>query len=149
MPDFKSLKDLEKYLNKKIQESLQTDVASESRQLMREHIQDDVYSAYTPYSTDGVTPHYKRTWELMNSCKTDMLDSNTLELKNTRVGENNENIPAIIENGGHYTWGYVRNLDEEIGKRPFVSNTRNDLSRGKLKRYMSDALKKRGLSVDG
>jgi hypothetical protein len=146
--DFKSLKDLEKYLQKQISESLQTDVALESRQLMREHIQDDVYAKYTPYSTDGVTPHYIRTFQLMADCETNTISDDTIELKNTRVGEHGENIPGIIESGGHYTWGYTRNLDEEIGPRPFINRTRQDLKKGLAKKYMKNALKKRGFIVE-
>ena len=146
--EFKNLADLEKYLSKQISESLQTDVALEGRHLMREHIQTDVYEAYTPYSTDGVTPHYERTFALIDSCETNVISSDTIELKNTRVGESGENIPSIIENGGHYTWGYTRNLDEEIGPRAFIDRTRQDLKKGLAKKYMENALKKRGLNVE-
>ena len=146
--DFKSVADLEKYLQKKVSESLQIDVALESRQLMREHIQNDVYETYTPYSSDGITPHYERTFALIDSCITNVIGSDTIELKNTRIGENGENIPRIIEYGGHYGWGYRRHLDTEIGTRPFFANTYKDLAMGKAKIFMKMALIKRGLKVE-
>lgn len=146
--DFKSLAELEKYLQKKVTESLQIDVALESRQLMREHIQKDVYEVYTPYSSDGVTPHYERTFALIDSCITNAIGNNTIELKNTRAGENGENISGIIEFGGHYKWGYKRFLDKEIGKRPFFSNTYKELASGKARLFMRLALIRRGLKVE-
>ena len=44
-------------------------------------------------------------------------------------------------------WGYTRDLDEEIGERPFMKNTAKDLRDGKAKEFMAEALKKRGLNV--
>jgi len=145
--DLKSWADLEKHLNKKISEGLQMDVALDSRQLMRDHIQNDVYEVYTPYSSDGVTPHYERTFALIDSCITNAIGSNVIELKNTRTGENGENIPGIIEYGGHYKWGYKRYLDAEIGPRPFFSNTYKELANGRARLFMKNALIKRGLNV--
>jgi len=137
--DFKSWADLEKHLNKTISESLQIDVALESRQLMREHIQNDVYEAYTPLD-------YERTFETINSCVTNSIGNNTIELKNTREGSNGEDIPQILEYGKGYTWG--RNLDERIGPRPFFANTYKDLAMGKAKIFMKYALLKRGLKLE-
>jgi hypothetical protein len=87
MPTFKNVKELEKYLQKQITNSLKTYVSKKSIELMKEHIEEDVYKAYTPYSTDGITPHYERTYKLLNSNEANMIDDNTLELTNSRSDE--------------------------------------------------------------
>lgn len=148
MPTFKNVKELEKYLQKQITNSLKTDVSKKSIELMKEHIEEDVYKAYTPYSTDGITPHYERTYKLLNSNEANMIDDNTLELTNSRSDEKSSRyIVPVIEYGKGYEWGYTRDLDEEIGERPFMRNTAKDLRDGKAKEFMAEALKKRGLNV--
>jgi len=138
--EFKTVSELEKYLLKQISESLKTDVASDGRDLMREHVQDDVYDQYRPSD-------YERTWELINSCKSSMVSSDTLKLTNIRKGDEEEDVPNIIENGGHYKWGYIRNLDEIIGKRPFIENTFLDLRNGWGKLFLKNSLEKRGFKT--
>ena len=137
--DFKSVSDLEKYLLKQISESLQKDVASDGRQLMREHVQDDVYSQYTPLD-------YERVWGLINSCESSMLNGDTLKLTNTRKGDEGENIPSIIEYSKGYSWGI--DLDERIGPRPFFAKTYEDLSKSKARLFMKNALNKRGFKTE-
>ena len=144
MPTFKSLKDLNKYLQNKLTDGLKTDVARNSIKLMQKHVQEDVYDAYTPYSTDGVTPHYERTGKLMDSSVAQMLDDNTLEVTNIRADqESGRHIVPVIEYGKGYEWGYTRNLDEEIGARPFITKTRKELEEGKAKEFVKEALEKR------
>ena len=138
--DFKSVSDLEKYLLKQISESLQKDVASDGRQLMREHVQDDVYSQYTPLD-------YERVWGLINSCESSMLNGDTLKLTNTRKGDEGEDVPSIIEYSRGYKWG--TNLDERIGERPFIKNTLIDLQNGVGKQFLINSFKKRGFIVQG
>lgn len=148
MPSFDSLKDLERYVNIKIKNSLQNEVFKEVKETMQEHIQKDVYGAYTPYSTDGVTPHYERTHKLLDSIEQIMENDNTLVVENTRK-ENGRDIVEVIENGKGYQWGYKRNLDEEIGSRPFVGNTRDELrNSNKVEQAMKNGLRKQGLEVD-
>jgi len=136
--DFKDLKSLELYLQKKISESLQTDVALESRHLIREKIQTVVLEAYIPQD-------YIRTYETINSCVSIPIGNYTIELKNTREGDNGENIPYILESGVGYSWG--NNLDERIGPRPFMRKTYEDLAIGKARLFMKIALKKRGINT--
>lgn len=140
--EFKTLAELEKYLLKQISDSLKTEVALDSRDLMREHIQDDVYSQYRP-------SEYERTFELINSCETSMETSDTLKLTNARKGDEGEDVPNIIEYGKGYKWGYIRNLDEIIGPRPFIKNTFLDLRSGKAKVFLGNALHNRGFKIEG
>jgi hypothetical protein len=143
------LKEIEKKLNKKIHDAMKDEVFEKVRDVMQDHIMDDVYKKYTPYSTDGKTPHYERTYELIRDETIDgkMINDNTLEVKNTR-SENDRNIVEVIETGKGYEWGYTRNLDEEIGDRPFIKNTRKDLlEHGQHINALKLGLKKRGVDV--
>ncbi|WP_137743249.1 hypothetical protein [Robertmurraya siralis] len=148
MATFDDLKSLEKYLNSKINSALQNEVFSEVKKTMQQRIERDVYEAYTPYSTDGTTPHYQRTGKLNESIDKSMEGENVLVVENTR-NENGRDIVKVIEEGKDYEWGYKRNLDKEIGSRPFVKNTRDELSKSnKLERAMKDGLRRQGLNVE-
>jgi len=136
--DFKSLVELESYLQKQITESLQIDVALEGRHLMREKIQTEVYETYSPLD-------YIRSYETINSVITTPIGDDTIELRDTRRGDNGENIPYILEYGKGYTWG--TNLDERIGPRPFMEETYKVLAEGKLRLFMKIALKNRGINT--
>jgi hypothetical protein len=146
MPEFNNLTDLGKYINDLIGTSLGIDVAETAKETMQIHIQRDVYAAYTPYSTDGETPHYERTGQLLQDVESKMID-NTLVIEDTR-SENGRDIVNVIETGKGYQWGYKRNLDEEIGERPFVQNTYNELASGLARESLKQGLKRQGLSVE-
>ena len=150
---FKNWSEIEKYLVKQISSSMQLEVAKEVVDVMVEPggtIDEDVYKPYTPYSTDGVTPHYIRTYELKNPANFDtkMVDSNTLSVRSTR-SENGRDIAEVIEYGkGYNDWGYTRDLDEEIGARPFHQKTKEKLQQtGRHVKALKRGLTKRGLKV--
>lgn len=148
MTSFKNLKDLERFLQKQINNALQNEVKNEVEETMRNHIQKDVYEAYTPYSTDGVTPHYERTYELLRSIESNLIDDGVLSVENTRH-EGDRYIVEVIEYGKNYQWGYTRNLDEEIGARPFVENTREELRQtNKHVEALKKGLKRQGIDVE-
>lgn len=148
MASFKNLKDLESYIRKQVTDSLKTDVAEKSKELLKEKKQEVVYDAYTPYSTDGKTPHYERTYQLLNSNESQMLDENTLEITSPRGTDSKTGVDiAYSVEKGNYTWGYTRDLNEEIGARPFMEETSNELRKGKAKEYMKKALQDRGFNV--
>ena len=145
--EFSNLNQLEKYLNDKIRNALDTNVAETAKETMQMHIQRDVYATYTPYSTDMETPHYIRTGQLLQDVEHSMINDNTLEIKDTR-NENGRDIVEVIEEGKGYEWGYRRDLDEEIGARPFVENTAIDLEKGLAKEALKQGLKRQGLIVE-
>jgi len=140
--EFKTVSELENYLLKQISQSLEKEVAYDSRDLMREHVQDDVYAQYSPSD-------YERTYELINSCRTSMISNDTLKLTNTRKGDQGEDVPSVIEYSKGYKWGYIRNLDEIIGERPFIRNTFTDLRNGYAILYLRNAFHKRGFKTEG
>ena len=152
MATFKNIKELNKYLQKQIDDSLKKEVADEVRSTMIKRIDEDVYDAYTPYSTDGITPHYERTYELKNPKNIIhyMLKDGMIAIENIRqdMSDGYRNIVEILESGRGYSWGYKRDLDLEIGARPFVQNTRNELSTsGRHIDALKSGLNKRGIKT--
>lgn len=149
MPTFKNLKDLEKHLQKKIDTVLMNEVADVTTKTMIERIDKDVYDAYTPYNLSGTDHHYKRTYELKNEGNIIrfLMKNGVLAIENIRQ-ENGRDIVEVIEYGRGYNWGYRRNLDDEIGARPFIHNTRQELLKtGKHIDAMRKGLMKLGLDV--
>ena len=78
-----------------------------------------------------------------------MIFNDTLKLTNTRKGDQGEDVPSVIEYSRGYKWGYIRNLDEIIGPRPFFANTYKELSNGKAKMFLRNAFTKRGFKTEG
>lgn len=139
MPSFSSIEELAQYLQLQINDSLETDVSKEIVQVVQEHIQTDVYAAYTPLS-------YQRTNELMNDVKSEMIQDDILEITDTRT-ENGKDISQIIEYGKGYTWGV--GLDERIGARPFMENTEQQILQDGLHiNAMKESLKRKGFTVE-
>lgn len=146
---FKSLKELNAYLEKEITKAMQKEVAEAVKDEMAEQIDREVYSQYEPYNLAGGDHHYHRTYELRNkdNMKSTMADNSTLEVQNVREG-----VETVVTGQG-YTWGkksgYVRDLDAEIGARDFIQGTREGLSASKAHvKALKDALKKQGIRVE-
>lgn len=136
---------LEKALKKVVQDVMEDEVAEKAVQVGQKNVADEVYAKYTPYSTDGNTPHYERTYKLMTSFKINPIDGG-IEFYNDRH-EGDRYIAEVIEYGVGYEWGYTRNLDEEIGARPFMESSANDLRSGEMKQAMIKGLSKRGIDA--
>lgn len=157
----KNKKDLEKVLRKIAKKSLETEVSDTAKEIMKEKIDSVVYAAYTPYSSDGETEYYERTYKLRDSVHTKMYGDNLLELFNNRFDENeqitSENsfyhnsgryIPNVIESGKGYEWGYRRDLNKEIGARPFCKATYEELKSGKFKKSFVKGIEKQGFKIN-
>ena len=157
--DFKSLKDLEKYLQSKIQESLQTDVANDVKELLKEHVKTDVYDQYSP------TLYIRREEDggllddsnyLIEPIKDGVSITNVTTdngYSEDYFGDNSSDpntwLVPILEYGVGYNWTRSKIYKMQPYPRPFVENTRKDLLSGLGKKYMKDALQKRGLNVEG
>jgi hypothetical protein len=138
---YRDLNALYRYLQRQLNNVMEKDVAEEVKRVMEVHIQTDVYNAYEP--TD-----YVRTYKLMEDVQSELIDDGTIEVKDTR-SENGRDITRIIEDGIGYDWGYQRNLDQEIGARPFIANTRNDLDTNKSHiEVLKKALQDKGFRVE-
>ena len=149
--NFKNMAALYKYLEVKIADALQNEVGNEVVKVMAEDggsMDKYVYGVYTPYSKDGVTKHYERTFQLKHpsNFQVKMLDKKTVAIRSTRE-EDGRKIYKIIETGEGYDWGYARNLNEEIGARPVHAQTAKDLNQDKsrLVRAMKTGLARGGI----
>ena len=123
-------------------EIMEKEVADKSTELMQENIDEFVYDAYTPIQ-------YKRTGELRESVETLMQNDDTLMVYNSRMDigydGSGRRISEIIETGKGY---YNEGLDEKIGKREFIKETREDLEKGEFRKSLKDGFKKFGIETD-
>jgi len=120
---------------------MQKEVSETSRQTMKEHLESDVYSQYSPtqyvrkYSDGGLLDD--------SNIETKMIDNNTLRIENIRKDEDTGRmVDKIIEFGKGYWNNY---LDELIGARPFIYNSFLELKSGKAKEALIRGLKRQGI----
>lgn len=138
MPEFNDLDSLLEFAQKEIKDSMETDVSQDMVEVVQEHVDTDVYEAYTPKD-------YIRTGMLKNNVRADMIDDNTLQITDPYIDEG-RNVTEIVETGQGYDWGY--NLDERIGERPFLDNAAYDISEHDLdKESLTKSLKRKGFDV--
>lgn len=164
MPQFKNLKDLEKYLNNIVKESMK-EVAETVRDVEQETIDKEVYDKYHPSSVDGEPWIYQRRREHggLKDRKNMIEHINETEngvemtIENVTTGsDNHERIDDLIEygdgtNGKQYD--FKKNRDDTAWQylrgRPFTKSTAEELERSKrhvetLKRELRD----RGINVE-
>lgn len=141
MPDFKNVKDLVKYIEKKAVESVQQRNSETQRTMIdtgKRHVQEDVYDVYEPkvYARSG---QLKEDWEIENT-------ENGISMTNTRTDEETGgNVARTVETGKGYTYRFpFSNVP-----RPFIENTYAELSlSNKLENAVKSDLKKSGLNVE-
>ena len=152
----KNLKELEKELYKRINTALDTDVADTVKEVMADHIRDDVYNKHKPkyYSRRGSDCGLADPENLNATLGSDgelfvqniTLGSKTFYSKHAQgyvpSGNANEFITPIIESGvGYDAW-------EDAFPRPYVQNTHDDLEQNHYHtEAMKRSLKKQGLEV--
>lgn len=140
MPDFSSLNALFNYLQRQVNSSMEHEVANEVVNVVRDHVQTDVYDAYQPTGT------YVRQNQLLNNVKSELIEDGTIEITDVRT-DGGKNVTEIVEYGRGYTWS--PELDTEIGPRPFLENSIDDLS---MNKQHVDTLRKslinKGLQVE-
>jgi hypothetical protein len=141
MPDFKTLAELEKYLNEKIRKSLANEVADVARETMSEHVMSDVYAKYQP-------TQYQRTGDLYKDVKTTMVDDTTLMVEDVAKDEETGRLIApIVNEGVGYEWKDSKIYNMQPFPRPFVEETAKELENGLAKEALKNGLKKQGLDV--
>ncbi len=140
MPSFRNLNALELYIKNEIYKSLEDDVAKEVVDTMKDRINEDVYNAYSP----TLYERRKENGGLLDDANflTEMVDDNTLKVKNVTHGSGKYIVP-IIEEGVGYTWENSNIYGRQPFPRPFVANTREELRGEKLRLAISKALQKR------
>ncbi|ATF13695.1 hypothetical protein A616_17405 [Brevibacillus brevis X23] len=114
---FRNLNELNRFLNNQVKQSLVKDVGVKVKQVMQEHVVDDVYDAYSP-------TQYERTGELAKEIDVKQC-INGVEITPTRE-DNGRYIPSIIESGQGYSWKGSEIYSTQQ-KRPFVENTRREI----------------------
>ena len=128
----KNKRELEGFLESIVQSTLAGEVFDHVSMIHMKAIQEEVYNAYTPYNYTGTEQHYHRTYELMNPENFEaVLKGNTMTFLNKSY---ETFILSVIEKGGHYNWGYPtqerhRDLDSEIGARPFFKRTKEEVKK--------------------
>jgi hypothetical protein len=148
MPDFHSLKELENYINKQISDSLHKDVVEQSKQLIKEHIEIDVYNKYPNPKV------YDRSNNLEEAVSDSMINDGELMIYiDDNIAQSHhmykdteplEPYANIVETGIGYDYEKPYPYNQP---RPFFENTVEELKSGKAKEYLKNALKKRGLDV--
>jgi hypothetical protein len=133
-----NLNELAKYLNKVTNQSLATDVGNKVKQVMQEHVVEDVYDEYTPTI-------YERTGRFAKEIEITSIQ-NGVEVSPTRE-ENGRYIPAIIETGKGYSWKGSE-IYKTKQKRPFVERTIDELvQKNTHVEELKKSLRKKGLDV--
>lgn len=159
MPTMKNMKDLEKYLQAKINKSLQTEVFEEVRDVEQKNIDQTVYDSYTPKV-------YERR-EILDGLIADkniegaLVRDGVLKVKNVAspspslIGDNPQTpFPTWVEYGkspmvhGIDKDNFYIDKSERFPARPFTRNTIDDLERNKQHvKAMKNGLKKQGLDI--
>jgi hypothetical protein len=134
----KNFKELEALINKKIRNAMESEVAKQARNTLKEHVVEDVYDAYSPSM-------YDRTGGLLQdrNIDTHMENDITLSVRSTRE-EDGRDIASVIEYGKDYSYD---GLDERIGARPFHEEAARELANGLAKDALAKGLKKQGIQV--
>lgn len=152
----KSLKELEKALQGKVEIALLTDVAETVRDVMLDHIIEDVYDEYTPFE------YSRRNNEngLMDGNNINAsIEGNTLIVENNTLGKPyyregkelkrsqnaDQEIAGVIESGQGYD---IHDWEYDGISRPFIENTRRELvDYDWHKKALKQGLQKQGLEV--
>lgn len=142
----KNPKDLAKYVNQMIQDSLVTDVSKKLVKVAENRTQKDVYDVYTP-------KEYSRSGELKESFEVKEIP-NGIEIENTRKDGNRE-IDEIIEYGhdkstqGYEYPAYYPGGENFMQPRPFIANTRQQILQENIHAdELKKSLRKKGLDVE-
>ena len=140
MPNFKNLKELERYINEQAKKALQNGkyVKNTVIETGKKHVDKDVYSVYTPkiYERSGLL---KESWDVENT-------DDGIAVFNTRT-DGEKYIPETIEYGINYDYsGYGYAYEQP---RPFIAETRRELKDSNiLKEAMKKDLKDAGFDVE-
>lgn len=153
----KDLKELEKELYKRINIALETDVSDTVKNVMTDHIAQDVYGVYTPTAyhrrgnneglldPDNIVSTIGNNGQLFVQNVT--LGSESFDKNHKRIRSYNRDkfLAPIIETGIGYDiggWAFY-----EV-PRPFMKNTYEDLIENHYHiKAMKNSLKKQGLEV--
>lgn len=154
MPDFKDLKDLEKYLQSKINDSLNNEVADMVKDEIVTSVNDVVYSAGIPkrYERRGIFPNSLGLGDEMQMHHTvkdgvlEVTDDASINL-DPRYHESDIDMSKSLAENIEYGYGSKKLWYNE--PRPFMKDAENNIKSKKSHiKTMKEGLKKRGLNVE-
>jgi hypothetical protein len=132
---YSNLNDLMRDIQKIAQQSLLSDVAPVVVERLQDHVETDIYEAYTP-------THYVRTGALKTDTQVEVIPDG-IEVTSERY-DDGKYITPIIESGSGYSW----NTPIAGTPRPFVENTRDELAASGLHvEVLKKALRDKNLDV--
>ena len=141
MKTVNSIKDLEKEIQKRIAQAMKSEVAPLSRKVMKEKIEEEVYSVYTPklYERRGENGGLLDDENIV----TEMIDDSTLKVQNIR-SDGDRYVAEIVESGH----GYEYEFEYAGTPRPFTKETAEHFRDTNEHVYaLYKGLKKTGLNV--
>lgn len=157
MTTVNNLKELEKLINQKIAKALADDVAETVKDVMQEKVQTEVYDAYTSHS-DHPDKYVRRGMQGglqdRKNMKSEVIDNTLIVENKTRMADTGYELSGLVEYGnnagyGSYDYPLAKNSEGSFLKpRPFISETRLEVSKGKAEDALKRGLKKQGLSVE-
>lgn len=125
MTTVKNMKELEKLLQQRISKALQQNVANTVKQVMKEKIEEEVYSVYEPVPTEyGGYERQRERGGLLDeeNMEVKMLNENTLSIENVR-SDNGKNVAETVITGKGYDYDFPYN---DV-PRDFIEATREEL----------------------
>ncbi|ASA22761.1 hypothetical protein [Paenibacillus donghaensis] len=142
--EFKSLKDLEKHLNKQIAQSLKNDVGNGvARKKLKENIQTEVYDKYDPV----IYERQRENGGLIDDAniKVEMIDNNTVSIESHRM-DGNKNVGVVVETGVGYNeeWAFPYTHKSRLFTEVTRDELRND---GSVEHALMKGLEVQGLKV--
>lgn len=141
MTTAKNMKELEKLIQQKISKALQQNVAPTVKRVMKEKIEEVVYSVYDPTMYERDKEHGGLLDE--DNMKVTMLNDTTLSVENVR-SDDGRNVAEIVETGEGYEFEFPYNGIP----RPFTEATREELRSTNEHTYaFYQGLKRQGLDV--
>jgi hypothetical protein len=154
----KNLAELEKLINQKIAQALNSEVKETVKDVMQSKVESEVYDAYQSgsqseykYERRGENDGLKDKDNMIGEVK-----GNTLEVENIAKGKDSgEYLAGLIEYGhqngyGEYDYPYVPrgSIGDFRDPRRFIESTRNELANGnELKESMRKGLQKMGIKT--
>lgn len=156
------------YVQEQAMDVMNKEVAKESKDLLSQHVEDDVYDAYTsqnPYKDRREDDGGLSDTDNMIHTVTNTVNGMELFVKNISNGNPNityqggvqppNYLAGIIEYGrepnrkGLYAYNQTGTEDEFLRPRPFISNTASELSRTlEHLEWFKDGMKRRGIKLD-
>ena len=156
MPTFKSLNDIERYIQEKINDVLVNEVAEDIAFVESEVIIDNVYSKYNPemYDRRGLGGGFADPGNIEGTLVADgelVVENVTPFNPGYETANSGSGLAGLIEYGdgyqGHTYDYYPKNKPATYAEpRPFMEDTRDIVKRG-LKHTIATALEDRGLEV--